>query len=50
MIAAELKRAAERINLVIARNIKRNPDVKAMYEALLAQGAEPIVHNLEEIR
>lgn len=50
MIAAELKRAADRINLIIARNIKRNPKVRAMYEALLANGAEPIIHNLEEIR
>jgi len=50
MIAAELRRAADRIDLIIARNIKRNPGAKAVYEALLAQGAEPIVHNLEEIR
>lgn len=50
MIAEELKRAAARLNLIIARNIKRNPKVRAMYDALLASGAEPIVDNLEEVR
>ena len=49
MIAAELERAADRVNLHIARNIKRNPRVQTVYETLLAQGAEPIVYDLEEI-
>ena len=50
MIGEELKRAADRVNLVIARNIKRNPKVRTMYDALLANGAEPIVYKLEEVR
>lgn len=50
MIADELRRAADRVNLVMARNIKRNPKVRAMYDALLALGAEPIIYDLEEVR
>jgi len=50
MIVAELKRGADRVNLAIARNIKRNPKIRTMYEALLKTGAEPIVYDLEEVR
>lgn len=50
MIASELKRASDRVNLIIARNIKRNPKVRVMYNALLANGAEPIIYNLEDIQ
>jgi ABC-type glycerol-3-phosphate transport system substrate-binding protein len=50
MIATELERAADRVNLVIARNIKRNPGVRAIYDALLANGAEPVVYDLGEVR
>lgn len=50
MIAAELKHAAGRVNLIIARNVSRNPKVRVMYDALLAHGAEPIVHTLEGVR
>ncbi len=49
MIADELQRSAHRANLVIARNIKRNPRIREMYDALLANGAEPISLNLEEV-
>lgn len=49
-IAEELKRAADRVNLVIARNIKRNPHAQLIYKELLSQGAEPIIYDLEEIR
>lgn len=50
MIAGELRRATARVNLIIARNIKRNPKVRTMYDALLANGAAPIVHNLAEVQ
>jgi len=50
MIADELRRAAGRINLVIARNIKRNAAARKIYDTLLADGAEPIVLDLKEVR
>lgn len=44
-----LKTTATEIDLEIARNIKRNPKMRKIYDKLLKNGAEPIKMNLEEV-
>ena len=48
-MAVLLKRAAMQTDEVIARNIKRNPELSKFYEKLLEQGAQPIKLNLNEV-
>lgn len=45
-----LKESSYKINLKIARNIKRDKHKRKLYEKLVKEGAEPIVLNLEDIR
>jgi len=44
-----LQEAADKINLTIARNIKRDKRLQRIYEELLREGAPPIKYNLKEI-
>lgn len=45
-----MKEASYKINLEIARNIKRNKFTRKLYDKLVKEGAEPIVLKLEDIR
>ena len=44
-----LQTASHEIDLEIARNIKRNPHLRKIYDKMLENGAEPIKMNLEEV-
>jgi ABC-type glycerol-3-phosphate transport system substrate-binding protein len=44
-----LKTITENIDLEIARNIKRNPKLKKIYETMLKNGAEPITMDLKDV-
>jgi ABC-type glycerol-3-phosphate transport system substrate-binding protein len=49
-IAQEMKKITENINLEIARNIKRNPKLKKLYDKMLENGAEPVVMDLKSVK
>lgn len=44
-----MKQTSDRINLDIARTIKRNKKMRRLYEKLLRDGAEPITADLQEV-
>lgn len=48
-LEALLQDCSDKINLEIARNIKRNNRLQHIYEKLLKQGEPPIKYNLKEI-
>ena len=48
-VVRALERITHNINLEIARNIKRNPNLFKLYQKMLQQGAPPIALDLKEI-